>query len=177
MRRDIQKIDDDICRKKRIIEQMLYNDPDIIEILDDTEIDPSTPEESVYSSIWPCVRVPGAQDISKSHICFTVDDIEQDRYNPMMKTQYIQFVIFVHNDVIQTKYGVSRHDLLSFLIRDLFNYSNKLGAQLKLVYNREGTTDVDFVTRTMKFEMVTGNSVKPVQTNPHEYNHIIGHRG
>ena len=34
MKRDIQNIDDDIIRKKRKIERILYSDPDIIEILD-----------------------------------------------------------------------------------------------------------------------------------------------
>ena len=34
MIRDIQNIDDDIIRKKRVIGEMLYNDPDIIEVLD-----------------------------------------------------------------------------------------------------------------------------------------------
>ena len=34
MKRDIQNIDDDIIRKKRIIEQILYSDEDIVEILD-----------------------------------------------------------------------------------------------------------------------------------------------
>ena len=30
MKRDIQKIDDDIIRKKRLIEQALYSDEDIV---------------------------------------------------------------------------------------------------------------------------------------------------
>ena len=34
MKRDIQKIDDDIIHKKRLIEQILYSDEDIIEILE-----------------------------------------------------------------------------------------------------------------------------------------------
>ena len=44
MVRDIQNIDDDIVRKKRIIGEMLYSDPDIIEVLDNKELDPSCPE-------------------------------------------------------------------------------------------------------------------------------------
>jgi type III secretion system FlhB-like substrate exporter len=66
MRRDIQNVDDDIIRKKRIIEQALYSDPDIVEVLDDADIDPSCPEDLLYSSIWPFIRIPGVQDKSKN---------------------------------------------------------------------------------------------------------------
>ena len=45
MIRDIQNIDDDIIRKKRVIGEMLYNDPDIIEVLDNRYIDPNFPDE------------------------------------------------------------------------------------------------------------------------------------
>ena len=55
MKRDIQSVDDDIVRKKRIIERKLYEDPDIIEILDDPDVDPDCPEEIIYSSIYPCI--------------------------------------------------------------------------------------------------------------------------
>ena len=70
MKRDIQKIDDEIIRKKRLIEQALYTDPDIIELLDDPDIDPSMPEDIVYSSIYPFIRIPDAQDTSKNFITF-----------------------------------------------------------------------------------------------------------
>ena len=72
MRRDIQHIDDDIIRKKRIIEQALYSDPDIVEVLDDPDIDPSCPEDLLYSSIYPFIRIPGTQDKSKNYITFSV---------------------------------------------------------------------------------------------------------
>ena len=62
MKRDIQNVDDDIIRKKRIIEQTLYSDEDIVEVIDDHDIDPSCPEELVYSSIYPFIRIPGTQD-------------------------------------------------------------------------------------------------------------------
>ena len=75
--------------------------------------------------------------------------------NDIMKQQYIQFVVFVHRDLVKTKYGIARHDLLSYLIRDLFNRSHLFGNTLKLTSNREGTTDTDFCTRTLKFQLIT----------------------
>lgn len=175
MIRDIQNVDDDIVRKKRLIEQILYSDPDIIEVLDNPELDSSCPESYVYENIYPFLRIPGTQDTVKNFITFTVDDMERMPMNPVMKSQYVQFVVFVHKDLIKTQYGMARHDLLGYLIRDIFNLSNKLGPQMELISNRESTTDSDYHTRTLRFELITDNSTKPCRTNPYEYQHIIGH--
>ena len=176
MRRDIQNIDDDIIRKKRIIEQALYSDEDIVEVLDDHDIDPSCPEELVYSSIYPFIRIPGTQDESKNFITFSVSDMGRIPHNEVMKSQYVQFVVFVHKDLVKTKYGMTRHDCLGYLIRDIFNLSNMLGPQMNLVSNTEGVTDTDYLTRTLKFELVDDNSTKPLRTNPYEFDRIVGHR-
>ena len=169
MKRDIQKIDDDIIRKKRLIEQILYSDEDIIEILDNPNLSPDTPEDYVGENIFGFLRVPGTQDVSKNFITFIVDDMGRTPNNQVMKSQYVQFVVFVHKDLVKTKYGMERHDLLGYLIRDIFNLSNKLGPQMELVSNREGTTDTDFYTRTLKFELIDDNSTKPLRTNPYDY--------
>ena len=176
MIRDIQNVDDDIARKKRIIERMLYSDPDIVEILDNPDIDPESPEDLVYENLFPCLRIPGTQDVSKNFITFTVDDTERIQSNQVMKTQIVQFVVFVHKDHIKTKYGMARHDLLAYLIRDIFNLSNELGSQMEIVSNREHTTDTDYHTRTLRFELVDNNSTKPFRTNPYEYDRIMAHR-
>ena len=176
MKRDIQNIDDDIIRKKRLIEKILYTDEDIIEILDNPELDPTVPEDYIGKNIFSFLRVPGAQDVSKNFITFTIDDMGRMPNNQAMKSQYIQFVVFVHKDLVKTKYGMDRHDLIGYIIRDIFNLSNKLGPQMELVSNREGIADNDFSTRTLKFELIDDNSTKPFRTNPYEYDRIVGHR-
>ncbi len=169
MRRDIQRIDDDIIRKKRIIEQALYSDPDIVEVIDDKDIDPSCPEDLVYSSIYSFIRIPGTQDKSKNYITFSISDMGLSPRNEVMKNQYVQFVIFVHKNLAKTNYGMDRHDCLGYLVRDVFHLSDMLGPQMNLVSNVEGATDTDYITRTLKFELVDNNSTKPLRTNPYEY--------
>ena len=115
MRRDIQNIDDDIIRKKRIIEQVLCADEDIIEILDNHNLDPDAPEEYIGENIFSFLRVPGVQDISKNFITFMIDDMGRTPTNQAMKLQYVQFVVFVHKDLVKTKYGMARHDLLGLI--------------------------------------------------------------
>ena len=51
MKRDIQNIEDDISLSKRIIETVLCNDPDIIEVIDNSELDPNTPDEYLYNNM------------------------------------------------------------------------------------------------------------------------------
>ena len=173
MIRDIQNIDDDIVRKKRIIGQMLYSDPDIIEVLDNPKLDPSCPEDALYVNIFQFIRIPGTQDVSKSYITFMLDDMEKSQFNKSMKSQFLKVVIFVHKDLVKTKWGADRHDLLAYLVKDVFHLSNSLGLQLSLVSNREGVTDADYCTRTLQFEMTTPNSVQPFNTNKYERNSIV----
>lgn len=176
MIRNINDVDDDIIRKKRIIEKALYSDPDIVELIDNPDIDLECPEDLVWENIFSFIRVPDAQDKAQTYICFTVDDNGRTPANEVMKQQYVQFAIFVHKDLIKTKIGTARHDALGYVIRDVFNLSNMLGAQLNLVSNKEGMTDTNYITRTLRFELITDNSTKPLRTNPYEYDRIAGHR-
>lgn len=173
MIRDIQNIDDDIVYKKRIIGQMLYSDPDIIEVLDNPELDPSCPDEYLYQNIYPFIRIPGTQDVSRNYITFMLDDMESAQFNKAMKSQFLKVVIFVHKDLVKTKWGAERHDLLGYLVKDVFHLSNSLGLQLNLVSDREGVTDTDYCTRTLQFEMTTPNSIKPFKTNQYERKSIV----
>ena len=176
MIRDIQNIDDDIIRKKRLIGQMLYSDPDIIEVLDNPELDPSCPEEYMYTNIYPFIRIPGTQDTSRNYITFMLDDMESAQFNKVMKSQFLKVVIFVHKDLTKTKWGAERHDLLGYLVKDVFHLSNSLGLQLNLTSDREGVTDADYCTRTLQFEMTTPNSVQPFNTNKYERNSIVNRK-
>ena len=176
MRRDINNIEDDLSYKKRIIGQMLYEDPDIVEIIDNSAIDPSCPDEILYTNIYPFIRIPGTQDEAKNYIDFAIDDMEQGLRNDTMKKQHVQFVIFVHKDKVETKWGIPRHDLLGYLIKDIFNLSNKLGMQMNFISNREGTTDTDYCTRTLHFEIITPNSLKPYKTNSYETKSIVNNQ-
>lgn len=115
MIRDIQTIDDDICAMKRLIRQKLTSDPDIIEVLNNQQLDPSSPDDYLNQNIFAYIRIPQVQDIASNFICFSVDDMEADRYNSVMKTQYVQFVVFCHGDDIKTQFGIERHDLLGLM--------------------------------------------------------------
>lgn len=159
MIRDINKVNDNIIEMKRLIKQKLIADTDILEALNNTDIDLDSPDEFLDNNIYGFIRIPTTQDTVRNFICFTVDDIEESRFNSHMKMQQIKFVCICHLEDMKTKYGIDRHDLLGYLVRDVFNWSNDFGVQFKLVYNQESTIDSDYYCRTLKFERDTTNSL------------------
>ena len=170
MKRDIQNIDDDVSRMKRLIREKLTSDPDIIEVLNNQKLDPTCPDDYLNKNIFAYIRIPQIQDIANNFICFSVDDMEDHRDNSVMKIQYVQFVVFCHSDDIKTPYGIERHDLLGYLIRDIFGYSTMFGLTAKLVYNRESVTDTNYSCRTLKFELTKPNSLnRAVTRNKYEF--------
>lgn len=168
MKRDIQNVNDDIISMKRRIKQKLIADMDILEALHNTDILDS-PDEFLDTNIFGFIRIPHTQDTVRNFICFTVDDIEGHQVNTHMKVQQIQFVCICHLDDIKTEYGMDRHDLLGYLVRDNFNWTNEFGMQFQLVYDKESTIDSDYYCRTLKFERETTNSLNnAIRRNPYD---------
>jgi hypothetical protein len=169
MIRDIQKVNDDIIEMKRLIKQKLIADTDILEALNNPDIDIDSPDEFLDNNIFGFIRIPTTQDTVRNFICFTVNDIEENRFNEVMKTQYIQFNAICHLDDMKTEYGIDRHDLLGYLIRDAFNWTNIFGLQFKLITNKESTIDSDYYCRTLQFEATKPNALnKAKMDNPYD---------
>ena len=168
MKRDIQNINDDISSMKRQIKQTLIADTDILEALN-SDIDIDSPDEFLDTHIFGFIRIPNTQDTVRNFICVTVDDIEEHRFNEVMKLQNITFTTICHLSDMKTKYGIDRHDLLGYLIRDSINWTNLFGLQFKLIYNKESTIDGDYYCRTLKFEATKPNSLNNARmANPRD---------
>ena len=169
MNRDIQKVNDDIVEIKRLIKQKLIADTDILEALNNPDIPLDSPDEFLDVNIFGFIRIPQTQDAVRNFICFTVDDIEASQYNSHFKVQQIQFTCICHLDDMKTKFGMDRHDLLGYLVRDVINFTNDFGLQFQLVYNKESTIDSDYYCRTLKFEReCTNNLNKATRSNAYD---------
>lgn len=169
MRRNIQKVNDDIVEIKRLIKQKLIDDTDILEALHNPDLDIDSPDEFLDNNIYGFIRIPTTQDTVRNFICFSVDDIEDHRFNSHFKVQQVQFVCICHLEDMKTDFGMDRHDLLGYLVRDVFNWSNEFGTQFKLIYNKESTIDSDYYCRTLKFERDATNSLfKARRDNPND---------
>ena len=169
MKRDIQNINDDISSMKRKIKQHLISNTDILEALNNPDIDIDSPDEFLDNNIFGYIRIPHTQDTVRNFICVTIDDIEDHKFNEVMKIQNITFTVICHLSDMKTKYGIDRHDLLGFLIRDTFNWTNLFGLQYHLIYNKESTIDGDYYCRTLKFESTKTNALnKARMDNPYD---------
>ena len=169
MIRDIQIVKDDVVEMKRLIKQKLIEDVDILEALHNPDIDLDSPDEFLDNNIYGFIRVPKIQDTVRNYICFAVDDIEENRWNEVMKTQYIQVYCICHLDEMKTEYGIDRHDLLGYLVRDTFNWTNIFGLQFKLITNKEKTMDSDYYCRILTFEATKINHLDNARmSNPND---------
>ena len=108
----------------------------------------------------------------RSKTLFVTFDIKQENIlttNDYMKQNTYIFTVIVYEDKVVTEYGMSRVDLLSYLIRDLFNYSNCVGTRLVLYQNTPAITDGYWISRSLYFREYLPNSpYKGVLKNRHD---------
>lgn len=134
------------------------------EINEDTgEYEPSGDWEGYFNSnsnIRPFLFIPDTQTEVKHYICYQVAFDESPRYNDTFKYTNITFTIFVHgNDRFDKITGIPRHDLISSIIRERFNWSNIFGMHTRLISSKESTTDNNYIVRTLVFQAVDTNGI------------------
>lgn len=169
MTRNMQSVADDIVEIKRFVKQKLIGDPDILEALNNPRLSVDSPDDYLDVNIYGMLRIPKTQDVVKNFICITIDDTEVSQVNEVMKVQVLQITIICHLDDLKTPYGIDRHDLLGYLIRDTFNWTNDFGLQFKLICDKEQTVDSDYFGRTLKFQAIKPNSLnKARMDNPND---------
>lgn len=198
MKRDIDKIirdlenkkNNDIILKKNSIKKMFEKDPDILEILGQKEKcplnkfnDESNPTEEElnerkaiidynekisHKQIVPYLKLNGIQKEVLNFIMFDIDDTDVSYTNKAIKNQTIVVMCLVHEDDMDTEYGIVRTDLLSYLVKDLLCWSNVLGIQLKCVADLSDIIDSRYYCRTLKFTSEVPNNTGHGLSNRHD---------
>ena len=164
--------DDQNIRIKELIKENLLKCPELLYALHNTAYEDELFDDngnllkdgdwSVYfgDNIRPYIFFPETQTEVKNYLCFKVDYTESPRYNSIEKYVDIIFFIIVNGkDVVDKLTGIPRHDLISSILRDKFSWTNIFGNQCKIRENKEGSTDNDYITRTMIFRMTVTNSI------------------
>lgn len=190
MKRDIEKIkrdlenkkNNDIIYKKNILQETFEKDPDLIELLGQKPkrplnkyIDPSHPTEEElklrqeiieynekvsHKQIIPFLKLNGIQKEVLNFIMYDIDDTDISYENNVIKNQYLIVMCLVHEDDMETEYGIIRTDLLDYIIKDLLCWSNVLGMQLKCVNDFNDIIDSRYYARTIKFKMEVPNNIR-----------------
>ncbi len=188
MKRDISNINrvlddvknNDIIYKKARIKEIFNADPDLKDVLGQPrplplnkykDKDNPTEEELAerarikeynekvsHPQIVSFLKVNDIQTEVLNFIMFDIGDEETARYNDFIKYQYLTVMCLVHEDDMDTEYGVDRVDLLSYIVKDLLCWSNDVGLHLKLEEDKFGITDTKYYCRTLKFLMKVPNT-------------------
>lgn len=155
-------IDSDNIKVKKRIKQVLLDNPYIIHVLHNEELEQSDAEPDEYYdvNILPYYMISPTQSNVQNFVCFTCNFKETQRYNKSMKYLQIVFVVLCNNKNIKDEEtGVARHDLLGALIQDQFNFQNYFGQKIQLVEDTESIVDGSYACRTMIFEQITDNNL------------------
>jgi hypothetical protein len=183
IKRDLEdkKNNDIICKKDKIM-QMFKEDPDLLEILGQkskrpfnkyADKDNPTEEELAlrkeiieynakieHKQIIPWLKLNGIQKEVLNFIMFDIEDTDVSYTNNAIKNQYLIVMCLVHEDDMETEYGIARTDLLDYIVKDLLCWSNALGMQAKCVNDFQDIIDSKYYARTIKFKIETPNNMQ-----------------
>lgn len=173
------KKNNDIIRKKSLLEEMFKGDPDILEVLGQKEKRPlnkyqdkNNPTEDElkfrkeildyndkidHRQIVPYLKLNGIQKEVLNFIMFDIDDSDVSYTNNIIKNQTLIVMCLVHEDDMDTEYGITRADLLSYLVKDLLCWTNSLGMQVKHIADFNDIIDSRYYCRTLKFKIEAPN--------------------
>ena len=145
---------------KREIVRKLYENPDIIELLDNPEIDPDCPDTAEWTSIFPFMKIPGTQQevntfigiAAKSTACKT-----NDIYKQMIIT--ISVMCPAKSMRVKGQKG-SRVDIIAGDISETLNWNGTFGFSLELKDEDEGVLDSkQYYYHTLRFTAIRSNDV------------------
>lgn len=175
IKRDLEnKENNDIIYKKDYLKTMFNEDPDILEVLGQKQKRPypdnATDEQKkevdeynekiTHEQIVPWIKLNGIQKEVLNFLMYEITDVSNDRdvllrnnKNSAMKIQYLTIMCLVHEDDMDTEYGITRADLLDYLVRDLLLGSNTLGPHLVLLNDLSDIVDKRYYSRTLTFKM------------------------
>jgi len=146
---------------EKTLESELFNKDGTINY--DGEWDKFFTDSSHEGNFRPYLFSPEAQEDVRNYVCYQTHFDESPRYNGAEKYCLVTFTIFVHEgDRIDAYTGLPRHDLISAIIQDKFNWSNIFGTQCHVVSNKESLTDYKYIVRTLVFMSTMPNNI--VQT-------------
>lgn len=161
--RDLKQLpDSDDIRYKEIIKKSLIDNELILYLLNNKELEDEDADPSDYLgiNILPYYLIHPTQHNVQNYICYETSVRELERYNSNMKIQQIIFYILCEEkNNIEKSTGIARHDLISALLLDIFNWTNLFGRKIHCVSNQPSVVDNDYACRTLIFEQTTDNNL------------------
>lgn len=160
-------LDNDNVKLKQQVKRRLLDDPYIIHVLNNKELEENDAEPDDYFgvNILPYYAITPTQTDVQNFLCF---ETAQERYSGVTKLQQLIFYILCDDkNIIDQDTSLPRHDLLAALVQDIFNYDRFLGGRFELIYDVPQVVDNHYISRTLKFQQKTDNNlVKTIGGKP-----------
>lgn len=150
-------MDDDNIRFKEVIKKTLIDDPLIIYLLNNKELEETEADPSDYLgiNILPMYLIHPTQHNVQNYICYEIQMKETPRYNDtLIYVDIIFYILCEEKNNIEKLTGIARHDLIGARIKHLFNWTNLFGTQCHVLSDIPSVTDNDYATRTITFQML-----------------------
>lgn len=188
MKRDISSINrvlddvknNDIIYKKNRIGEIFNEDPDLKDVLGQLSplplnkyADKNNPtkeelaerqrireynEKVSKPQIIDFLKLNDIQTEVLNFVMYDISDENVSYTNEIIKNQYVTVMCLVHEDDMETEYGINRADLLSYIVKDLLCWSNDTGLHLKLISDKFNITDTKYYARTLQFLIKATNT-------------------
>lgn len=143
----------EIISYKQKIGSLLINDPDIVKLIDNKEIE--EPEELIGENVFNFIRYPFAPEEEVCYICFEVDVPETySNRNFLFKKLVLTFYVVSHERLMPTEdpTGGTRNDLLAAYIDKIFNGYKGIGkSPLELISNTASSISSKHRCRILTF--------------------------
>lgn len=151
-----ENVDCDDVRFKERIKEILLDNRFIIHVLHNKELEQAeaTPDDYFNTSILPYFALEDTIVDVKNVICYEIA-FESNHYNKneiIKQCQIVFNVICDLDDIIDKETGIARHDLLSALLLDQFNWTNIFGMQIKCVSDKPSMLGANLACRTLIFK-------------------------
>ena len=191
IKRDLEdKKNNDIIYKKSKIQEIFESDPDLNEILGKKDKRPlnkfadknhptakELEERNLIleynkrvdkKQIIPMLKLNGINKEVLNFIMFDIHDYNVPDTNESIKNQIIEVMCLVHEDDVETEYGIMRADLLSYIVKDLLCWTNAFGKQLKCIADYGDIVDTRYYCRTLKFKIECPNNIYAGRNNRYD---------
>ena len=164
--RDLEnKKNNDIIYKKDKLLKLFNEDPDLNEILGKKDKRPLNKYTDKNN--------PTAQELNERNLIIEYNKrVDKKQILPILKLngkiQTLIVMCLVHEDDLDTEYGIVRTDLLSYIVKDLLCWTNSLGNQLKCIDDYGDIIDSRYYCRTLKFEIECPNNLYAGMNNKYD---------
>ena len=154
---------DDIVRLKHKIMQELTSNVDLLRALHNNELEAKivnwdNPNGDIYRdvNIFDFLKLPSLKDEIFNYVCF--EAIMTSSYNNDFIITDIIFRSVSHANDMKTDWGIQRHDLLALIIKNEFDWTNKLGMTLVKISDDGKIGEDDFYYREIVYEAMIPNN-------------------